>query len=260
MKLFDSHAHLDHEGFPEGADEVISRAQAAGVAWIVTIGSSQKTSVMQEAIAIANAHSNVWAAIGIHPHEAEHVDGSTWERLAQLLDAPRVMAVGECGLDYHYMHSPREDQVAVFRAQVRLAHEKGLPLVLHCRKAHEDCMTVLHAGPLNDPPGIIHCFSGTKKEMNDFLDMGFYVSIPGIVTFKRADELREAVKALPMDRMLIETDSPFLAPIPFRGKRNEPAMVVYTARAIAQIRGCGVDDVAAATVANTRRIYRLPDE
>jgi len=260
MKFFDSHAHLDTEGFPEGVDDVIRRARSAGVEWIVTIGSSRNIDLMEEAIRVARTHDNVWAAIGIHPHEADGVDDSTWERFVQLLDEPRVMAVGECGLDYHYMHSAKDAQLSVFRAQVRLAYEKGLPLVLHCREAHRDCMAILREGPLNDLPGIIHCFSGTREEMDDYLSLGFYVSIPGIITFKKADALREAVKQLPIDRMLIETDSPYLAPVPFRGKQNEPAMVVHTAKAIAVILGCSVDKVAAASAENAHRVYGIRNE
>jgi len=260
MKLFDSHAHLDHEGFPEGPDKVIARAVAAGVAWITTIGSSRDVSLMEEAVFIARAHKNVWAAVGIHPHEADGVENSTWERLGVLLDEPVVMAVGECGLDYHYMHSPREAQIDVFRAQIRLAREKGLPLVLHCRKAHEDCINLLREETLNTVPGIIHCFSDTKKEMDDYLGMGFYVSIPGIVTFKKAGDLREAIKTLPLNRLLLETDSPYLAPVPFRGKRNEPAMVVHTAGAVAELLGISLEELAITTVENTRRVYGIRDE
>ncbi len=259
MKLFDSHAHLDQEGFPEGIDDVLQRAHSAGVQWITTIGSSHDTRVMRHAIDVAQAHDFIWAAIGVHPHEAKDATSDTFGELKALLGSQRVVALGECGLDFHYMSSPRDDQVAVFQAQVRLAFDTGLPLVLHCRDAHQDCLDVLRQGPLNDPPGIVHCFSGTKEQMQDYLEMGFYISIPGIVTFKNAAPLQEAVRVLPMDRMLIETDSPYLSPVPFRGKRNEPARVVYTAQAIAGIKGCSLQDVADVTVENTKRIYRIQE-
>ena len=260
MKLFDSHAHLDHEGFPNEVEDVITRAKQAGVAWITTIGSSGDVSLMKEAVAVAEGHENVFAAVGIHPHEAKDAVADTFEQLGNLLDIPKVVALGECGLDYHYMHSPRQDQLRVFQQQIEMAYQKRMPLVLHCRKAHDDCIRMLQTGPLNTTPGIVHCFDGTKQQMVEYLDLGFYVSIPGIVTFKKADYLREAVKDLPMDRMLIETDSPYLAPKPFRGKRNEPSYVVYTAMEIARIKGCDVETVAMETAKNAKQVYGIKDE
>jgi TatD DNase family protein len=259
MRFFDSHAHLDHEGFPEGVDDLLARARTAGVAWVTTIGSSANVDLMREAVRIARDNEGVFAAVGIHPHEAAQADTESFDGLLHLIDAGGVVAVGECGLDFHYMHSPKPAQFDVFRRQIRIAHDFGLPLVIHCRDAHEECVRVLSEGPLNEMPGVIHCFSGTRTQMQDYLELGFYISIPGIVTFKKAADLREAVNALPMDRILIETDSPYLAPVPFRGKRNEPAYVVHTARAIAEIKGVGLDLVASVTADNAKRLYGIED-
>jgi TatD DNase family protein len=255
IELFDSHAHLSREFF-EDIDEVIRRARQADVQEILTVGSSSRTTVMEEAIEVASTHEGVYAAIGIHPHEAESATDKTFAVLEKLVHHERVVAVGETGLDFHCNLSSRESQVEVFERQIALARAHGLPIVVHCRDAYEECLGILSEAS-SQVKGVIHCFTGDLETARRFVGLGFFVSIPGVVTFKNARALKETVKGFILERMLVETDSPYLAPEPMRGKRCEPAYVTNTARALASIKGLSLEDVARVTTLNARRLFGL---
>jgi TatD DNase family protein len=244
----DSHCHLQYEDDPAGA---LDRASAAGVDRVICIGTDTDQSAI--AIAIARRHPDrVGATVGLHPHDAnEQVDG-----LLALLDAPEVVAVGECGLDYHYDHSPRPVQREVFAAQIDLAAERGLPLVVHTREAWDDTFAILRAGP--PVPTVFHCFSGGPTEARIALDLGAWLSFSGIVTFKTAGDLRAAAALAPVERLLVETDSPYLTPVPHRGRRNEPALVAIVGAAVAAARGVPTEDIEFATWANARDVFGDP--
>jgi TatD DNase family protein len=248
---FDSHCHLDHDGV-DGADAVLARARAAGVVGVVTVGCDAVSS--RAAIEIAADHPDVWATVGLHPHEAtQGVD-----TIVALLDEPGVIAVGECGLDYHYDHSPRPVQRDTFAAQIALAHGRGLPLVIHTREAWDDTFALLEAEGV-PPRTIFHCFTGGPDEARRCVETGAYLSFSGIVTFKGATEVQQAARLCPEDRLLVETDAPYLAPVPHRGRRNEPAYVTHVGSAIAALRGGTVDDVARRTSRNARVAFALHD-
>jgi TatD DNase family protein len=249
---FDSHCHLDHEDGPDGADDVLARARAAGVVGAVTVGCDAASS--RSAIDIASRHADVWATVGLHPHEARH----GVETILPLLDTPDVVAVGECGLDYHYDHSPRPVQRAAFAAQIQLAHGRGLPLVVHTREAWPDTFDILDAEGV-PPRTIFHCFTGGPDEARRCLDRGAMLSFSGIVTFKNATDVQDAARMCPDDRLLLETDSPYLAPVPHRGRRNEPAHVAHVGSAIAILRRATVETVARSTRGNARVAFALPD-
>jgi TatD DNase family protein len=255
LRWTDDHCHLgwDADDTPDlgVADELVAEARAAGVERMVTVGTDAERSA--QAIAAARRHpGTVWATVGLHPHEASRgLDG-----LAELLAAPEVVAVGECGLDYHYDHSPRPAQREAFAAQVALAHEHDLALVIHTRAAWDDTFAVLDEAGVPERT-VLHCFTGGPDEARRCLDRGMYVSFSGIVTFKAAQELRDAAALCPLDRLLVETDSPYLAPVPHRGRPNRPALVPLVGAAVAAAQGVAVEDVAAATWANAERAYRL---
>ena len=252
LRWFDNHCHLDDERLPGGTDGVIAAARAAGVHGMITVGTDAARSAA--AIAVASAHDGVWATVGLHPHDA--VNGI--DDLVPLLDRPKVVAVGECGLDYHYDHSPRAVQREMFAAQIQLAHERDLPLVIHTREAWDDTFDILRAEG-TPTRTIFHCFSGGVAEARQCLDLGAFLSFSGIVTFKAADELRAAARACPLDRLLVETDSPYLAPVPHRGRRNEPAHVPLVGAAVAAARDETTESVAAATWRNTVVAFWLTD-
>ncbi len=247
----DSHCHLDDEGLPGGTDGALAAARAAGVTRFVCVGTDAARSAA--AIAIAAAHDDVWATVGLHPHDASQgVD-----TIVGLLDRPRVVAVGECGLDYHYDHSPREVQRAAFAAQIALAHERRLPLVIHTREAWDDTFAILAAEGVPETT-VFHCFTGGTEEARRGLDLGAYLSFSGIVSFKTAGAVRGAAVACPEDRLLVETDSPYLAPVPHRGRKNEPALLPTVGAALARATGRDIERVAAATHRNARIAFRLP--
>ena len=255
--LIDSHTHLDDLRYDTDRDNVLQRAQTAGIEAIVTIGCDLATS--QAAVALAHAHPNIFATIGVHPHEAKEIGEGWYESFRSLAQHPKVVAYGEIGLDYHYDHSPREIQRQRFREQIHLARELALPLVIHTREAQEDTMMILREESAVDVGGVFHCFSGDMWLAKDALDLGFYLSFSGVLTFKNATMLRDIAKTVPLDRLMVETDCPYLAPVPYRGKRNEPAYVQYVAETLAEIRGNGsVESVARATVENTKRVFRIP--
>ena len=247
--LIDSHCHLDFPELAADLDGVVERARTAGVGGMVTISTElEKAAGLCE---IARRYDNVWCSVGIHPHESGRYPGVRAEEIAALAEPEEVVAIGESGLDYYYEHSPREAQQHSFRAHIDVARRTGLPLVVHTRGADEDTVAILaeemEAGAFT---GLIHCFSTSQWLAEQAIALGLYVSIAGIVTFNKAGALREAVAALPLERLLVETDSPFLAPVPNRGKSNEPAWVVQTARKVAELKGVDMAEVAAATTAN----------
>jgi TatD DNase family protein len=256
-KLIDSHCHLDNEQFAEDREAVIERALAAGVEHMVAIGSGDGPPDLEAGIRLADRYPFFYATIGVHPHDASKADDATYHRLRELAAHPKVVAFGEMGLDYHYDHSPRDVQRDVFIQQMRLANDARKPIVIHSRTAWPDTIALLRehwAEPGQRLGGIMHCFSEGPREAEEALALGFYISFAGVVTFPKATAIQEAAKMVPADRLLIETDSPFLAPVPKRGKRNEPAFVVETARKIAELRGATVEEIAQITSANWRRL------
>ena len=252
--LIDSHCHLDFPDFADDLDGVVARARAAGVGGMVTISTHLDKALALGAI--AERFSGVWYTVGVHPHEAESHAAVTPKSLLALTAAPKVVGVGETGLDFYYEHSPREAQERLFRAHIAAARETGLPVIVHTRDADERTIEVLcdemGRGPFT---GLIHCFSTGRELAEKALELGFYISIAGIVTFRNAKALREIVADLPLDRMLVETDSPYLAPMPNRGKRNEPSFLPHTAEQIATLKGVSTDEVAAATTDNFFRLF-----
>ena len=255
--FIDSHAHLDDDGFAEDLDEVLARARKAGVTRIVSVGGGGAST--ERAIALARSHAEfVFATAGVSPHDATSVDEPARERLKTLVKDSRVVAVGETGLDYHYDHSPRDVQRSVFEFHIELALEVGLPLVVHCRDAFDDCLRVLgrHAG--SGLCGVAHCFTGTEAHAWKFLDLGFLISFAGVLTFKKAKALRAVAARVPFERMLIETDCPYLAPQGRRGSRNEPAFLPLVAETLARICEKTTEEIGVLTSRNAERFYGLP--
>ena len=248
MKLFDSHCHVHDERMPGGVDGAVEAARAAGVTTMVTVGCDRDTSLA--AIAAAERHDDVWATVGLHPHEAVH----TVDTIADLFDHPKVVAVGEAGFDFYYEHSPRAEQAEAFAAQIRLAHELDLPLIIHTRDAWDETFEVLDAEGTPERT-IFHCFTGGPAEATACLERGAYVSFSGIVTFKSAADVQAAAAIVPLDRLLVETDAPYLAPVPHRGKTNQPAWVAHTAQFVADLRDEPVAAVAEATDANGHAVF-----
>lgn len=256
--LIDSHCHLDMEDFGADRSAVLTRAATAGIRNVITVGAGGPLDANFAAVRLANTHDALFATVGIHPHEASTVNESVIDTVTELARDPKVVAIGETGLDYHYDHSARPQQREAFRQFIRLARRVRLPIVVHLRAADDDAMQILREEEARDVGGVIHCFSSDARSARAFLDLGLYLSFSGIVTFKNADAVREAAALVPRDRVLVETDAPFLAPVPFRGRRNEPALVVYTAALLAQLRGQSIDAIAADTEVNTQRLFRLP--
>lgn len=258
MELVDSHAHIDFPQFDADREAMLERARAAGVATLLAIGTGPGPEKLDSAIPFAEQHDWIYATIGIHPHEAKKADAGHYEELERLAGHPRVIAWGEIGLDYHYDFSPRDVQHRVFREQLALARKAKLPVVIHCREAWPDCIAILDEEWRGSGlGGIFHCFSGTLEEARQGLEMGFLVSFAGNSTYPKAQHLRDIARELPLDRMLIETDSPYLAPQAHRGKRNEPAYLAEVARTLASVRDLGTEEFAAATAENLHRFFRL---
>jgi len=258
MELIDSHAHLDVPQFDEDRPAMLDRARAAGVQTILAIGSGPGPEELDAAIPFAEQNDWIYATIGTHPHESKDLTQAHLDQLVKLAGHPRVIAWGEIGLDYFYDHSPRETQAQVFHDQLALAAQEKLPIIIHCRDAWPDTLQILqdHWRPTG-LGGILHCFTSTLEDAKQGLDMGFLVSFAGNSTYPKASNLRDVAKALPLENLLIETDSPFLAPQGFRGKRNEPAHVAEVAKAIATVRNLQPEEVASATAANFRRFFKL---
>lgn len=257
MMFVDSHSHIEMNDFDGDREAVIQRARDCGVRVIVDVGDGDLANDSHSAaFRLAEAHPFIFTTVGVHPHEAKLLDAGLYVRLADMSRHQKVIAIGEIGLDYYYDNSPREVQQAAFRKQIQLARERELPIVVHTREAEDDTLQILRDEWLgSDRPGIIHCFTGTGSFAEQVIAMGFYISFSGVVTFKNAEGLRDTARALPLDRILIETDSPFLAPVPFRGRRNEPGFVLETARCIAGLRGLQLEEIGAATTDNFARAF-----
>lgn len=256
----DSHAHIDGPEFDGDREQVIERARVAGVSTILNIGTGDPHSgTLERAVDLAETHSDVYTAIGIHPHDARLFDDEAEKLVLRLItQSSRVVAWGEIGLDFHYDNSPREVQIKVFKRQLQLAGDANLPVIIHTREAEAETIDILKSQSASaGRTGIMHCFSGSSWLAQQALDLGFYISLSGIVTFKKADELRATAKQVPLDMLLIETDCPFLAPVPYRGKRNEPAYVVEVARCLADLHGVSVDEIGRVTAANFARMFNL---
>lgn len=265
MQLIDSHCHLDMlpewvegELSPEAAqaeiDGAVARAREAGVAWILNPGSTWAEA--PRVLAVAERYARVYAAVGIHPHEADSWGPESYERLNRLAQHPKVVALGETGLDYYYQHGSVDAQKRAFAEQIRLGRELDLPLIIHTRDAEADTLAILRAeGPHQ---GVMHCFTGSEELARASLDLGFHISFSGVITFKKSEELRAVARLVPLERTLIETDAPYLAPPPHRGKRNEPAYVVKIAEQLAELHGLSVEEVARTTTENALRLFRLP--
>ena len=246
----DSHAHIDGAEFDADREAVIERARAAGVSKILNVGTGDPHSgAFERAVELGKGHENVYTAIGTHPHDARLYDDQAEEKIKRLVESERVIAWGEIGLDFHYDNSPRDVQVAVFKRQLRAANDCDLPVVIHTREAESQTIEILKEAHVKRR-GVFHCFSGSMDLARSALELGFMISFSGIVTFKKADELRAVAKEVPLDRLLIETDCPYLSPIPYRGKRNEPAYVVEVARCLAGIHGVEIEDLARITTEN----------
>ena len=263
----DSHAHLDGKQFQADREQVIARARKAGIETIVAIGNGDGPGTLDCGIQLAAKHDFIYATVGIHPHEAKLATDAAFAELTHLARRPKVIAWGEIGLDYFYHHSPRDAQQEVFMRQMELARTAKLPIVIHCRPsdhgedAWDDCLSLISIHWRSSGlGGILHCFTGNWSHAERALDMGFMISFAGNVTFPKAQQIREAAKRVPMDRILIETDSPYLAPVPYRGKRNEPAFVLETARQIGELRGMTTEEVGQQTTKNFHHFFSLPEK
>jgi TatD DNase family protein len=253
--LFDTHTHYDDNKYDDDRYEVIQRAHERGVSYILNASSSPSS--VSQSIAIAERFDFVYAAVGIHPHNAEEVTDSLLETIAGLAANDRVVAIGEIGLDYHYDFSPRSLQQHWFAKQIRLAKEVGLPIVIHNRESHEDMLRIIKDEDAGSVGGVLHCYSGSIEMARKLLDNNFYISVGGPVTFKNARKVIEVVKYVPVDRLLIETDCPYLAPEPLRGKRNESSYIRFVAEKIAQIKGIGFEEIARVTTENAKRLFKI---
>jgi TatD DNase family protein len=255
--LIDSHAHIQAKEYDGEVAAILERARAAGVERIIAVGGAGDMTSNMGAVALAEAFPNVFATVGMHPHDAKDVRADELAALQTLAAHQKVVAVGETGLDYYYNHSAQEVQRQLFARFIHMALETDLPLVVHERDAARDAAEMLRQEGSGSLRGVIHCFTGTYESACDFLDLGFYISFTGIITFKNAEMLRDVVRKLPLERMLVETDSPYLTPVPYRGRRNEPAYVQFVAAAIAKLKGIPVEAVAEITTANTRALFRI---
>lgn len=261
MRLVDSHAHLDFEDYGSDRADVLARARAAGLVHIVNVGLWREGKGAEAASAAVRLAEElpamISAAVGIHPHDVARATEADWARIGELARHPRVVAVGETGLDYHYDHSPREAQQEAFRRSIALAREVKKPVIVHLREADDDCARIL-AEERPAHGGVIHCFTGGPARARAYLDLGFVLSVAGVVTFRNADDLRAAVRIVPRDRLMVETDCPYLTPVPHRGKRNEPAYVALVAKQVAAQWGLPEDEVGEATTQTARRLFSLP--
>ncbi len=253
--MIDTHCHLDFSDYREDLAAVLQRARMAGVRQYITVGIDLATS--HTACELAERLPGVYATVGVHPHHVKEVGPGDYQALRELAARPEVVAYGEIGLDYAKEYSPAPLQREHFALQVAIAQELELPLIIHDREAHADTLAILRAAGKLPAAGVMHCFSGDAALAEEVLALGFYISVPGVVTFKSALALGEAVRAVPLERLLLETDAPFLAPMPWRGKRNEPGFLPYIAARVAELKGCKIEDVARHTTANARQLFRL---
>ena len=258
MQLIDSHAHIDFPQFDTDRDAMLARARTAGVTTLLAIGTGPGPEKLDAALPYAEANDWIYTTIGVHPHEAKEVTATHLDTLARLAQHPKVIAWGEIGLDYFYDHSPRDLQERVFRQQMELARVAKLPIIIHCRDAWNDCLALLdEVWKTTGLGGVLHCFTSTLEDAYRGIDMGFLVSFTANVTYPKAQNIRDVAKALPLEKVLIETDSPYLAPQPVRGKRNEPAYVAEVAKALANVRDLGTEETASVTAANFRRFFHV---
>lgn len=258
MVLVDSHAHLDSADFDADRAEVLAHAQEAGVRALLTVGTGHTLEEIRGALRLCEQHDWIYAAAGVHPHDAKDFGDADFDTLAEWMTQPRVLAWGEIGLDYHYDHSPRDVQAQAFRFQLAHARSAKRPIIIHCREAWDDCLRILEADWRSSGlGGILHCFGGTLEDARRGMDIGFMVSFAGNATYPKAQALRDVAREIPLDRLLIETDCPYLAPQPKRGRRNEPAYVAEVARTLASVRNLSPDEVATATAANFIRFFGL---
>ncbi len=253
MTVIDSHCHLDDRQFSADRDETIARARAAGVEAMLAIGSGDGPPDLEAAIRMADAYPFIRATIGVHPHDASKATPETFERLRTLASHPKVCALGEIGLDYHYDLSPRPVQREVFSAQLAIARAASLPVVIHTREAWDDTLAILRSEWSG--AGVLHCFTGGPEQARQALDLGFHLAFGGVITFPKAEPTRESARLTPLDRLLVETDCPYLAPVPYRGKRNEPAFLLDTVKYLATIRNAPLEEICAATTRNFRAIF-----
>jgi TatD DNase family protein len=258
MEFIDSHAHIDGPQFADDRDAMLARARAAGISTILAIGTGPGPEKLDAALPFAESHNWIYTTVGIHPHDAKEVTPAHLDALVALAKHPKVIAWGEIGLDYFYDHSPRDVQEKVFRQQMELAQAAKLPIIIHCRDAWDDCLRLLdEVWKATGLGGILHCFTSTLDHAQKGLDMGFLISFTGNISYPKAQNIRDVAKALPLSNILIETDSPYLAPQPHRGKRNEPAYVVEVAKALANVRDLELSEIAAETTETFRRFFRL---
>lgn len=257
MELADSHCHLDDTQFDVDREATIERARAAGLKYMLAIGTGDGPPDLQAAIRLADAYPFVYATVGVHPNDAPKLNSDTFPEMKQLLEHPKVRALGEIGLDYHW-GVPKETQLPVFLRQLEMAAEAKMPIVIHTRDAWADTLDVLKAHwATTGLPCVMHCFAGNTRMAQECLDLGFYLAFGGVTTFPKSVEAREASVIVPPDRLLLETDAPYLAPLPYRGKRNEPAYVAHTARALAEARGVELEALAAQTTMNFERLFQI---
>jgi len=259
--LIDSHCHLDMESYQEDLAETLHRAKSHGIKSIITIGIDEQSSLA--AVELARQYPMIKATVGVHPHDAEKIDDGTYSRIRKLVAAntKHIVAYGEIGLDYAKEYSPKQIQLKRFEEQLILAKELKLPVIIHDRDAHDDCLALLQANAPFPDGGVMHCFSGDTNLARKVLELGFYISIPGVVTFKNGKDLQEVVVDIPLTSLLLETDGPFLAPVPWRGKRNEPAYLAYTAQKVSELKGISIAKVAEQTSNNVQNLFRYtPDK
>ncbi|RKD26638.1 TatD DNase family protein [Caminicella sporogenes DSM 14501] len=253
--LFDSHTHLDDRKFDKDRDDVIKRAKENGISYIMNPGADYESSV--RAVELADKYDMVYAAVGIHPHDAKTMDEMMLELLKAMTKKPKVMAIGEIGLDYHYDYSPREVQKKWFREQIRLAKEVKLPIIIHDREANNDVMKILKEENAFENGVLLHCYSGSAELAKEYIKLGAYISIAGPITFKNARKAVEVVQTVPIEYLMIETDAPYLTPVPYRGKRNETSYVRFIAEKIAEIKGISFEEVAQKTTENAKKYFGI---
>lgn len=252
--LFDSHCHIDDNRFEGDREEVIRRAETSGVTGLINVGADLASSA--RSVGLAEKYAGIYAAAGFHPHDAKDARDEHFEQIYNWTKQPKVVAVGEIGLDYYYNHSAKEVQQAVFIRQLDLARQAGKPVIIHDRDAHGDILSIIKKEG-QGLTGVFHCFSGSLEMAHEVIKLGYYVSIAGPVTFPNAAKLKEVARTVPLDRLLVETDSPYLTPHPYRGRRNEPAYVRYVAEEVARLRGMALEDFAAATTENVKRLFNI---
>lgn len=257
MMIIDSHAHLDDSRFDYDRDMIIKNLKNNGIELVINIGADLKTSIAS--VSLADKYDNIYAAVGVHPHSAKEMDNSTIEILKSFAKRDKVVAIGEIGLDFHYDNSPRDIQRKWFKEQLKLAKEVDLPVIIHTREAAQETFDILKEAQDGSLRGVLHCYSGSVEMALEYIKLGFYISIAGPVTFNNAKVTKEVAKAVPLDKLLIETDCPYLTPMPYRGKRNEPMFTKYVAETIAEIRGITFDELAKATNNNTKGLFKISE-